>query len=114
MSESFTWGDTLLVMGAAAAGVAARLSHLFAKRQDEAAATGTKSRGITLSETVVALIAAPALGFIAGAFGRWQGWSVDINMGLAGFAGLAGPAALLVLWDRIVEPLIALLRGKTG
>lgn len=112
--QPFDFWGTLTVIGAAVTGVAARLSHTFVKRKEEADATGTTARRITLGEMVAALVAAPALGLIAGAIGRWQEWNIDIQMGLAGFAGLSGPAALLAFCDKAVDPLLNFLRAKTG
>ncbi len=112
--QPFDFWGTLTVIGAAVTGVAARLSHTFVKRKEDADAAGTTARRITLGEMVAALVAAPALGLIAGAIGRWQEWNIDIQMGLAGFAGLSGPAALLAFWDKAADPLLNFLRAKTG
>ncbi len=116
MSEqtSYDFWSTVAIIGAAVTGVAARLSHTFLKRREDALKAGTNVPNLSLGEIIAALIAAPALGLIAGAFGRWQGWNVDICMGLAGSAGLVGPAALLILWDQLVEPIVQSVRAKFG
>ena len=56
MKDNF-W-DWVLIILAAVAGVAARMGHTWSKRAEEAAATGTVSRGISLAETISAVVTA--------------------------------------------------------
>lgn len=108
------WIDGLLIAGAAVAGIAAKLGLNYTKRHEEAIAKGTVARGLTLGETIAALIAAPVIGYMANAVGQWQGWDTGISAGVAGFAGLVGPAALLAFWERAVDPMLVLLRRWAG
>ena len=97
--------DWVLIILAAVAGVAARMGHTWSKRAEEAAATGTVLRGISLAETISAVVAAPALGLIAGGLGDYLSMSNGTIYAMAGFAGLGGPALLFAVWDRIMPML---------
>ena len=105
MKDGNFW-DWVLIILAAVAGVAARMGHTWSKRAEEAAATGTVSRGISLAETISAVVTAPALGLIAGGLGDYLGMSNGTIYAMAGFAGLGGPALLFAVWDRIIEPML--------
>ena len=104
MKDGGFW-DWVLIILAAVAGVAARMGHTWSKRAEEAAATGTVSRGISLAETISAVVVAPALGLIAGGLGDYLSMSKSTIYAMAGFAGLGGPALLFAVWDRIMPML---------
>ena len=104
MKDGGFW-DWVLIILAAVAGVAARMGHTWSKRAEGAAATGTVSRGISLAETISAVVAAPALGLIAGGLGDYLSMSEGTIYAMAGFAGLGGPALLFAVWDRIMPML---------
>lgn len=106
--------DWLIVFAAAILGVAARLGHMFATRYERAEAAGTPSKGISLGEGVAAMVAAPALGIIALGVGRYFHMADETIAAMAGFAGLAGPSALLAFWDKVVDPLVNFLRPNKG
>ena len=64
------------------------------RRAEEAAATGTVSRGISLAETISAVVTAPALGLIAGGLGDYLGMSTGTIYAMAGLPGWAACAAV--------------------
>lgn len=110
MNSGHFW-DTLFVIGAAIVGVAARLGHTFSTRKHAADEAGAPARQISMGETIAAAVTAPAMGLIALGVGRQWNMSIETIVGMAGFAGLAGPAMVLGFWDRVIEPAI---RGWLG
>ena len=105
MKDGGFW-DWVLIILAAVAGVAARMGHMWSRRAAEAVAKGEVPRGITLAETMAAIVTAPALGLIAGGLGDYLAMSPSTIYAMAGFAGLGGPALLFAVWDRIIEPML--------
>ena len=107
-------GEWLFILACAVAGVAARLSVTFSKRQEVAKAANTAPEAFTRGEIIAALVSAPAMGVIGAGIGEGAGFGFGVSAGMAGFLGLAGPIMLLAFWDKVVEPLIALIRPKGG
>lgn len=103
-------GEWVFILFSAVAGVAARLSVTFSKRQEDAKKTGTTPEPFSRGELVAAIISAPAMGIIGAGLGEGFGFGFGVSAGLAGFLGLAGPVMLLAFWDKVVEPLIGLIR----
>lgn len=103
-------GEWLFIMASAFAGVGARLSVTFSKRKEAADASGTAPQPLTRGEMIAAIVSAPAMGIIGGGLGEAFGFGFGPSAGMAGFFGLAGPVVLLAFWDKLVEPLIGLIR----
>lgn len=107
-------GEWLFILACAIAGVGARLSVTFSKRQEEAKAAKTTPEPFTRGEIIAALVSAPAMGIIGAGLGEGFGFGFGVSAGMAGFLGLAGPVMLLAFWDKVIEPLIGLIRPKGG
>lgn len=102
--------DWLIVVSSAALGVAARLSHSWSQAAEKAEKEGRLPRNLSFGEVIAALITAPALGIIADGIGSYFQMPDTVIAAMAGFAGLAGPGALLALWDALVKPVVKRLR----
>lgn len=109
-----TIGEWIFIFFSAIAGVAARLSVTFSKRKEAADAKGEKADPFSRGELVAAIVSAPAMGVIGAGLGEGFGFNFTTSAGIAGFLGLAGPVMLLAFWDKVVEPLIGLIRPKGG
>lgn len=107
-------GEWLFIIASALFGVGARLSVTFSKRQEEAKAAKEPPIPFTRGEIVAAVVSAPAMGIIGAGLGEGFGFGFGVSAGMAGFLGLAGPVMLLAFWDKVIEPLIGLIRPKGG
>lgn len=99
MNNSWSYWDWFLFIFIAMTGIAGRLSHTWAERNEKNVVPR-----LTTGEIVSALVSAPLLGVMAGSVGDYMDLSQGTVFGLAGFAGLMGPALLLSLWKKIGEP----------
>ena len=92
----------------------AKLAEAAKRKEERAAAKAEKEgrlpRNLSFGEVIAALITAPALGIIAYGIGGYFQMPGTVIAAMAGFAGLAGPGALLALWDALVEPVVKRLR----
>lgn len=97
--------DWFLFIFIAMTGIAGRLSHMWAERNEK-----KQYPRLTAGEIISAFAAAPLLGISAGSVGEYLHMSQGTVFGLAGFAGLMGPALLLSLW-KTFEPVVKRMLG---
>lgn len=102
----WSYWDWFLFIFIAMTGIAGRLAHTWAERNEK----NIKPR-LTGGEIVSAFVSAPLLGILAGSAGEYMHISQGTVFGLAGFAGLMGPALLLSLWKKIGEPMVRRVFG---